>query len=517
MDSEAASPTTRQPLFGRVIDNVQGTLAGLMPRDQWLVVLAFASGLLTYMATTGGLFIILPWAQSAFVAGIAIGLLAERIRTAAITGAVVGAAGFLLGPPNFYDFLFEFPSRSSSSGNMALLGSMLVCAAVAVVVRLLIARSSKFAGACLTVAVAVLLVAFWFTPITMNGVSSSTSNGVPNPSFNEQLNGDIPKAMAESDPMLFINVYQGMRRGADFYPEYSRVLTRERGAGAESVADFRVPLLFWVWNALPDPASIVFLFLALATAALLSVLMLRRHVSAPLLLPAVAALSSYFLYFSLNIWLFEQEQWAGSLALLALTAHAMSARSAKWRGWTIAAVLFAVLALLVREVAAFALLGGIVSAFLGEREQRKFRVVAWASGGAIAAGLYGAHFLAASPYLTGAEGVPRVGYGNFAFMLAAFDFATSFLGRGGWLPLLLAGLGIVGALLVKDRGVRAFAIIATIAPLAAFLVIGNDAHLHTDAGVAYVNYWGPCVVPLLYALVPSALAILPVPLSAQEE
>ena len=81
--------------------------------------------------------------------------------------------------------------------------------------------------------------------------------------------------------------------------------------------------------------------------------------------------------------------------------------------------------------------------------------------------------------------------------------------------MLLGAVGVAGAFMIRDRRVRVFALIATVGPLAAFLVLGNNAYSGVPGGErSMVNYWGVAVVPLLYAAIPFAFSILPQSLAA---
>jgi hypothetical protein len=160
---------------------------------------------------------------------------------------------------------------------------------------------------------------------------------------------------------------------------------------------------------------------------------------------------------------------------------------------------------------AFLLVAGFVSAFLGDKTQRRFRLTAWIAGILVFAALFGAHVVTAQPYINApVEELPRVGLGNVSFMMTAFNYATHFLGRNGWLPLLLGAIGIAGTLMIRDSRLRTYALIATLGPLAAFLVIGNKAFTVVPGGEKFAeNYWGVAVIPLLYAAIPFIFSIFP--------
>lgn len=509
-DASPTLDTARTPRRG-LLQRLRTWLDGLLPRAGWQMVLAFVSGFLTYVCTTGGLFIIVPWAQSAAVGGIAVGLVAPKIRSSALIGALVALAGSWLAMPNAFDYIYKFSSGSTGEKVARVVGAVVVCVVFAVIANLAARRSAKIAVGVFAVALAIMISGLWFTPLTLNGVSTTFSHGVLLPSFNAQLEGDQPKATSHTDGVLFYRIYQGVDKGEEFYSYYSHILHTKRGGPATSFADFRVPLLFWAWAALPDATSIVVLFLALATVAILSVVLLTAKVAeAPLALPVVAALCSYFAFFTVHIGLLQQEHWGAAFGVVAISCYAASLRSEKWKAWTYAAVAFSVLAVLMREVMAFMLIAGLASAFVGDRSQRRSRVIAWVLGCAVFAAAFGAHVWAAQSYIVSDQQLPRYGGGSFNFMIAGVYYATNFLGKNGWLPLLLAGLGTLGGLVIRDARLRVFALASALAPLLACLVLGNGAYMLTaEGGKLYVNYWGVGGVPLLYALIAPLFSIVP--------
>ena len=251
-----------------VVARARGALDDVMSRTAWRIVLAFLSGLLTFVATTGGLFIVAPWVQSAVVGGIAVGLVAPKARWSGLTGGLVGLAGGLIGPANLY--AAHSASQPFSSHTTMLLGSTVLCAGVAAGVSLLGRRSARWGTAFLVMAFVLLIGNLWFTTLTMNAVPGAEAfAGTPLPSFNAMMGGDIPKIIADRDRMVMFYVYRGVKSGAAFYPEYGRVLVASPTRGwPRSIADYREPTLFWVWSVLPNPSSIVIAFLVLATAVL---------------------------------------------------------------------------------------------------------------------------------------------------------------------------------------------------------------------------------------------------------
>lgn len=480
--------------------------------------LAFFGGLLTFIATVGGLFIILPWAQSAVLAGVTTGLLARNLKTGTAAGAAAALAGWLIRPPYYWDFLYNY--FDGGRQQQLVMGAMVVavCAVVAGAVGWLVDRAPRYGSLLFAATILWIIISMWFLPITLNAVRSSYSSGVLLPTFNSQLAGHLPnvKSVDMSDNTLFYRAYRAVKRGEDFYPAYNGLLVKYRGAPAESVGDFRVPLLFWLWAALPDAQSLVPLYLMLVTLAVLAVIPLSAaNVELPLAIPACAFVASYLVTFGMHLGLFSQEQWAVVFGLMALAAYAISLRSDRWRGWTIAAVVLSVIAVLCREIMAFLPLAGLVSVFFGDSEQRRGRLLIWGAGLGVFAALYGAHLVAVAPHLEGGQGIPRAGRGSIDFVLAALQYSAKFVGQGGWMPYALGAVGMLGMLAARDRRMTIVALGSTLALLVACLFLGNGAHIYgADGRLIWINYWGLGVIPILYAFVPSALAYFA---GAQEE
>ncbi len=268
-----------------------------------------------------------------------------------------------------------------------------------------------------------------------------------------------------------------------------------------------MPTLFWTWALLPSASSIVIAFLVLATLATLCVVPVTAGVArTPLVVPAATALAAYFVYFPVQLPVFSQEAWAVCFGLGSLAAFALSLRSEHWRAFVVASVALAVIGTLIRETLVFLPIAGAASAFVGS-ERRPFRVAAWIAGLVAIAASYTAHYVAAKPYISASSGPSQFSRGGLGNVVAAVTYATDMLGGPGVLAVALAVLGLAGAVLLPDRSMRVFALVATLAPLVAFLFVANRAWYETTG--ERINYWGATVVPFLYALIPAGLTLLP--------
>src|SRR5574340_289140 len=220
------------------------------------VMLALVGGTLTYVVTTGGLFVMSPWIQSAVVSGIVVGLLARGPLTAGLVGAFAGAAGMILGPQNIYNYLFLFAPHWPEPEVKLIAATAAVCAASSVVAALMGRFGRKAKAALIGAALMVVLAGLWFTPLSMNMASSSYFGDWPLPPFNQALDsGSLVSVYRDADSAIFFNAYEGMRGGKGFYSQYAQALESARGTGSR-VTDFREPALFWLWSMLPSGRSV---------------------------------------------------------------------------------------------------------------------------------------------------------------------------------------------------------------------------------------------------------------------
>lgn len=474
-----------------------------MIRDAvWRDIVAFTSGALAFMSTMGGLFIVAPFAQSALIAGLAVGLTARSLTRAAAIGVAATAVSVSIGPASVWN-----PASTGPIVAEAALWAV-ACGGLAALVRTVVAGRREAVPVLVAAAALVLIGNLWYTPLHANTQPYvDPGTGMSIPPFDEQLRGDVPEYLEATDGVLYYRVFESYRDGGDFYEEFHAAY-RSSGSRppARSQGDFRTPTLFWLWRLLPDARGVVLLYLAFASAAVLSCLLITPRRSLPLAIPACTAIASYLVVPPTQHMVFLQEPWSAILGVLALAAHALSLSGSRWRAWVVAAVSLVTLAVLVRETIAFLAIAGAVSSLVGARDQRRFRMTAWAIGLFIIAGATVAQYLITRPYWLAAAELPRVGRGSLEFMLAGFRVGTECLGQGHWLPTVLALVGIAGAVTASDVRLRLFASLFIASTAASFLVLGNDAWA---AGQGVVNYWGIVMLPVVYALMPAALELIP--------
>jgi hypothetical protein len=487
-------------------------LSRLAPASVWRDILAFLTGFLTVATLSGGLVYWLPWLQVGVIAGIAMGLVATSTRRAAAVAAAAVVLGILAGPSSSWQALPDVVTRLWQGGVM-----VLVAASVAAAVRALAPRRRWLPRLLTWVALAVIVGNLWATALTVNGFAvQDSSTGQRMPSLNEQLRGSIPDIIARSDNAFYFNVYRSMRGGQDYYTAFDSRYREAAGTPASSVLNVRLPLLYWVWTALPGPDWVVYLFLGLSSGAALGVVpLVSRTVKLPLAIPAAAAICAYSLAFATQFAVFSQEPWAGALAVLGVAAMAVSWRSERWIPWAAAGVAALVVGTLVRETLAPVMVAGLVSVLWAPASRRMPLLGLWAAGWIVLGSAYAAHWSRARALIDPSSAAGRFGAGSVAFMLGSLEYATIHLGPGGWLPWVLAVLGLAGAGIQPRPAMRVMVLGGVAATLAAFLLVANSATASSNGAV--VNYWGATFVPLLYACVPFALLVVPGAASAQPD
>ena len=471
----------------------------------WRNVLAFAVGLLTMLAMSGGLVYWVPWLQVGVVLGVGVGLVASAVLPAALVAAAAGVVGSVIGPANAWGAVPDPVTRLWQAIALALIAAG--CAALTAAIR---GRNRQVPRILLWVAVALVVANLWVTTLTVSSfavIDSGTGQRIP--SLNEQLKGSLPAAIARSDNAFYFEVDRAMRGGEGYYAAFDRLYRAAVGKPAGSMLNVRLPLLYEVWRALPSPRWVLYLFLALASgAALCTVPFVSGGVKTPLAIPAAAALSAYFLAFSTQLAVFSQEPWAGALSVLGVTAIAVSfRRESRVAVWAACGVAALALGTLVRETLAVFMLSGTASAVWPRTSRQTRRLIIWGSGLAVTVALYAVHWSRAAGVVDTSSPAGRFGAGGIAFMLGALSFATNYLGGEGWLPWALAVIGIAGAAMHQRVAMRVLLLGGIASSLVAFLFVSNGAVASTN-GLA-LNYWGASLLPLVYLCLPFALLVVP--------
>ena len=126
----------------------------------------------------------------------------------------------------------------------------------------------------------------------------------------------------------------------------------------------------------------------------------------------------------------------------------------------------------------------------------------------VALGAWGLHAAAAGAIITPSH-IPGFGmvFGGVGSVVAAIKYAAFYVTTYRPLLVLLALLGVAGAYLQRERQYRVFMLVCLLLPLLTFFLVWNRA-IDEPTG-AQVNYWGVVVGPLLFAMIPAALGLIP--------
>jgi hypothetical protein len=301
-----------------------------------------------------------------------------------------------------------------------------------------------------------------------------------------------------------------MRGGKGYYEAYRQAFNEnvKWGFDPPSVASYRLPTAFWFWTALPGGSVAMFVaWLVLSTGALVASVRIALHrVPVAFAIPAVAALSTYFVYNGTTTLVLLTEPWAAALGLLAVAAYIESFDSPSWRTWTVLAAGVALTACLVRELMVYLPVAGLLAALIAGGEQRRFRALAWSIALAVFAAAYASHVAAIGEAVSGVGAEKAFASGGFAFLTRAFFWGVKIVGGGGATVVTLSVLAVVGIVMLRERSERVFFALAVALPFCAFLLFGNDA---VDSGGKATNYWGIVIVPLLIALSSWGFTALP--------
>ena len=488
---------------GRVAER----LSPLAPPTVWRGVLAFLCAVVVYWTTSGGLFFYVSGYQVAIMVGLSTALIAADPVTAGTTAVVAYLIGLLAGPASFWVEQLGNPlaGRPVESLGLIVLAGLTAAGACLLVTRRIVPARWLF-----WLAVALVVGNMWATVVMSdNQPTTDFVLGVTSPSIVQFLDGNVIDALKHSDDYLYVWVYDKVRGGVPYYTAFTSARpTLDPGSAAPSgVLNIREPLLYTALAAAHSAWAVVVAFLLLATGAALSPLLVQRDTTRlPLVLPAVCAIASYAVILGTSTQILYTEIWAGLLTAMAFGALAASATSARWKTWLGAAVVCALSAFLIRELAAFALLAGLWASWFAPADQRRTRLLAWGAAVVAAVVGYGAHALAAQPFLSHAAHQDVLGKGGPLFAIMGLVYNSDIWGQGMWAAVILAALGLLGAALLA-RGARVFALVTVVLPFAAYYVAGNGARSVTTG--LPLNYWATTMLFALYACIPAAFTLLP--------
>lgn len=473
--------------------------AEVRARYGWTAAAAIGA-LMTYVVSSNGLVFPAfgPAAQVALLAGIVAGVLAPGVPEAAAAAAVGLGLGVAQQPAG------ALPPVAD------ILVTIAVGAAIAALVRWALASGALRKPLVVTVALVLVAANLWLTAATLAPLARE--GGTQDSLFHAMERRPV-KFESVDDGTFYRNVVWKMRDGEGFYSAYHDAWFETWYVPPSSVFGVRQPTIFVLWSSLPGwPRSVFWAFLVLATAAVFAAPWVsRRAVPAALGVFGAAAVAAYLLRISTEAGLLSlQEGWTGALAVVVFALFALAQDERRHRKAMAAAAALALLAMMLRELMLFLILAGLVASHFGARQQRRFDLLAWSA--ALAAGLayWGVHAVRAGSVFAGRTPDPSAWMGNGAGvlnLLLGLTGSTIILNYHGWVPVALAVVGIVGALAQPDKQYRVFATLAVAMPLVGFLFVSNGA-LDPQHRIAS-NYWGAIVVPVLLALGPSAVSLLP--------
>jgi len=464
------------------------------------ITLAFVAGLAMYLAVSGGALTIEPITQTSLLVGGLVGLLAGTFVEAALCAVAVMVVGMFVFPGYQVAEVAYSSTWALQTGLLALGGAM-----VAALVRIEIDSRGEVVRMWVTRGLLLLVIAsgFWtayslWTAPQQGGSSAYQSFDFP----------VVPQTMT-SDNEFYLRVQQLMRQGEPYYKAYRKAYAEFPAWPQElppSVLGYRLPTFYWAWLALPSASWLVWAMAVAAAIATAAAYALGQYRAGPALaLIGAGAVSSLYLWSATTLSLVFVEPWAGLLVLLAVVVHGESS-APDWKRRLAGAVALVVVATLIRELAAVALIAGIVYALFGPAEQRAYRLTGWAFGLAAVLAGYLAHVWA----IAGAV-APRAAssllQGGWEFFIAGLSEGKYFFGDQAWIQALLVVLGVVGLIAVKERASKIALAMLTAVPLLSLLVFGNATFVPGGGGQA--NYWSTVVLPTALAMLPWAFVLVP--------
>jgi hypothetical protein len=472
------------------------------PSRTWHVLGAPLAGLLAYLTLASGVALAgyLGALQIGVLVGIVVGLTSPSWRLAAGAAAAALVVGAVVSPPWF-----------DSGQPLTLVVMALAGIALAAGARAAVDSGQLRAQVVVGFALLVLVGSVWLVASSIVSVPTARDQGrtplqelARRPVAGEQW----------SDSEFYRAVVWRMRDGEPFLSAF-RAAYHDNGrwkSDPNSMLGVRTPVIFEFWSLLPGQWAVTafWTLLGLTSIAMLaSPLLISRAVSPVLSVAGAAGLASYVLGFALSpTLLFLSEIWTGVIAVLVFALLALAMRPGAARGWTLAAVALAFVAAISRELMVFLMVAGLIAALFAPKGRRGFDLAAWGTAFVAFFALWAAHLSQARHIVTAIKsvGFAWTAHGGVGNLLSGLTSSTWSVGTS-WVPIMLAVLGILGALAQPDRQFRAFATAAVVMPLIGFLFVGTDAVLR-GSGIAF-NYWGAIVVPVLFVLAPASLAWIP--------
>jgi len=472
-------------------------------------VLAACAAGLVYLFARGGL--IAPGPGAAVLIGVLAGIAAALAASSAVRSALAAGVVVLVGG-------LVAPIFAMAMLPAAVVGGA-VAASTAFCVRWIVDAGVLRASLVVAIGVVLVLGSFWFSTAVL-----ARDQAVVDGQTMYQFLTTVPKADVEQPDQYFYNaVLFKMRNGETFYSAYREAFHENAlwKADPPTIIAVREPLLPVMLAALPgDGRAPIWAMAALASAAIVASFWLPRNLMPPALrLTSVVGVAAYTLAFTTTPLAIGFEPWGACLGVLsaALFSASMSTRLAENRRRMLvaSAVVLAILAVSVREIMIFLPVAGLIGSFFAEKERRRFDVLAWALALLGCVAVWGIHAYLARSIVTPSDvmGAAWV-FGGVDNVIAAVKYAAFYVTTYRPLLALLTLLGVLGAFMQKERQYRVFMLGCVLLPLLTFFFAWNEA-IDNSTG-AQVNYWGIVMGPLLFAMIPAALGVIPVLRTATE-
>ena len=467
--------------------------------------LVAAVALLVHYCVSFGLLAFAPeWTAPLLIGGItglASGASWKRAAAGTAIGLVVGvsvARPWFIGNP-----ISELGGFMVSAAMFVLLGSAVSCAVALWLSKS--ARRGRTEWVAAIVLVGAIVGGMWATTGMVNaGAFSGGAN-----SLNQLLAVRPELGNTPQDHDYYLRLFYDVHDGAPYYDSVARIWLADSTGGnglPVGVTSYRLPTVFYLWLLLPARGDAIpwgfLVFATLAAAAGFSI-------GAQLSRPGVAVLGALtvavaYLLLATTTWVTFVDGWGMAFSLTGIALFIASVRRDSRRLlW--AAVAACLAGAVLRELLVYPLVLAAASTLLLPSEKRWRETWPWLAGLACFAAVYAAHIHAIAGRVS-----PRLGYGFWlrggpGHLLATVQFFGLYFGGKPWLMPGLVMVGIAGAVCVvrTERRLSVFLVVATTAPLLAFLVFGNGGQETASGAVS--GYWGILVVPIALALVPLAI------------
>jgi len=380
---------------------------------------------------------------------------------------------------------------------------------IGIVVFLAIANSERLRPLISALAVFVLVGTMWSSGLKL-ATTQSEQGWVPTQLMTSPVNFNAHM----SDEQLYIAYISGVRQGHGYYATVLSVLERanevrgpDGSVNVRSPLSYRMPTLYLLLSALPYNGGVfVMVMLAACTFGVVCAYLLgRQFVTNALALAGAAFVASVFSGLASPSML-DAESWTGIFGLAAVLFMVLSYRrqSRAW-GLQLAAVGFAVLGALFRELGVAFLLLGLAAALADRRDVGRRYWIAWVGGLIVTFGALAAHWsIAAAAY----RGAPASGPDRFSWFhpdALGLVSAMHLLAAHAWfapaVAWLLLALGMVGsALAPRDLPTRIALMGVCLGGPLVLLVLRPPGW--STYGVP--GYWGDLIAPTILACAPLA-------------